>query len=126
MSNVPISKLPSETLQQLEAQCTDVVAEICRSLSYNSDLVDAIRSLMHEKDTAAAIYALRESYPDLANRILMAALGVLVNAVNLTSIQDEMERRIRESNCWLPTSAWGHRLFHRRCLRSFSEKLCTR
>ncbi len=98
MSDVPISKLPIETLQQLEAQCTDVVAEICRSLPYNSDLVDAIRSLMHEKDTAAAIDALRESNPDLANRLLMAALGVLVNAVNLTSVQDELQRRIGELN----------------------------
>ena len=98
MSDVPISKLPIETLQQLEAQCTDVVAEIFRSLSYNSDLVDAIRSLMHEKDTAAAIDALRESNPDLANRLVMAGLGVLVNAVNLTSIQDELQRRIGELN----------------------------
>jgi hypothetical protein len=95
---LPISKLPIETLQQLEAKCTDVVAEICRSLSYNSDLVDAIRSLMREKDTAAAIDALRESNPDLANRLVMAGLGVLVNAVNLTSVQDELQRRIRESN----------------------------
>jgi hypothetical protein len=40
MGNVPISKLPIETLQQLEAQCADVIAEICRSLSCNSDFVD--------------------------------------------------------------------------------------
>jgi phosphoketolase len=98
MSDVPISKLPIETLQQLEAQCADVVAEICRSLSYNADLVDAIRGLMHEKDTAAAIYALRESNPDLANRLVVAGLGVLINAVNLTSVQDELQRRIGELN----------------------------
>jgi len=98
MSDVPISKLPTETLQQLEAQCADVVAEICRSLSCNSDLVDAIRRLMQEKDTAAAIDSLRESNPDLAKRIVIAAFGVLVNAVNLTSVQDELQRRIRESN----------------------------
>jgi hypothetical protein len=98
MSDVPISKLPIETLQQLEGQCTAVIAEICRSLSCNFDLVDAIRNLMREKDTAAAIDSLRESNPDLANRLLMAALGVLVNAINLTSVQDEMQRRIRESN----------------------------
>jgi hypothetical protein len=98
MSDVPINKLPIETLQQLEAQCADVVAEICRSLSGNSDLVDAIRSLIREKDTAASIDALRESNPDLANRLVMAGLGVLVNAVNLTSVQDELQRRIRDSN----------------------------
>jgi hypothetical protein len=98
MSDVPISKLPTETLQQLEAQCADVVAEICRSLSCNYDLVDAIRRLMQEKDTAAAIDSLRESNPDLAKRIVIAAFGVLVNAVNLTSVQDELQRRIRESN----------------------------
>jgi phosphoketolase len=98
MSDVPISKLPTETLQQLEAQCADVVAEICRSLSCNSDLVDAIRGLMQEEDTAAAIDSLRESNPDLAKRIVIAAFGVLVNAVNLTSVQDELQRRIRESN----------------------------
>ena len=98
MSDAPISKLPTETLHQLEAQCADVVAEICRSLSGNSDLVDAIRSLMREKDTVAAIDSLRESNPDLANRLVMAAFGVLVNAVNLTSVQGELQRRIRESN----------------------------
>ena len=98
MSDVPINKLPIETLQQLEAQCADVVAEICRSLSGNSDLVDAIRSLIREKDTAAAIDALRESNPDLANRLVVAGLGVLINAVNLTSIQDELQRRIGELN----------------------------
>ena len=98
MSDVPINKLPIETLQQLEAQCADVVAEICRSLSGNSDLVDAIRSLMREKDTAGPIDSLRESNPDLANRLVMAGLGVLVNAVNLTSVQDELQRRIRDSN----------------------------
>ena len=98
MSDVPISKLPIETLHHLEAQCADVVAEICRSLSCNSDLVDAIRGLMQEEDTAAAIDSLRESNPDLAKRIVIAAFGVLVNAVNLTSVQDELQRRIRESN----------------------------
>jgi hypothetical protein len=98
MSDVPISKLPIETLQQLEGQCTDVIAGICRSLSCNFDLVDAIRNLMREKDTAAAIDSLRESNPDLANRLVVAGLGVLINAVNLTSIQDELQRRIGELN----------------------------
>jgi hypothetical protein len=53
---------------------------------------------MQEKDTAAAIDSLRESNPDLAKRIVIAAFGVLVNAVNLTSVQDELQRRIRDSN----------------------------
>ncbi len=98
MSDVPISKLPIETLQQLETRCADVIAGICRSVSCNSDFLNTIRSLIHEKDTAAAIYSLRESTPDLANRLVTAGFGVLVNAVNLTSVQDELQRRISESN----------------------------
>ncbi len=98
MRDDSIDKLPIETLQQLDSQCADVVAEICRSVSCNSHLVDAIRNLMREKDTVAAFDSLRESDPDLANRLVMAALGVLINTVNLTSVQDELQRRIRDSN----------------------------
>ncbi len=98
MSDASIDKLPTETLEQLELQCSDVVSTICRSVSCNFDLVDAIRSLMREKDTVAAFDSLRESDPDLANRLVMAALGVLINTVNLTSVQDELQRRIRDSN----------------------------
>jgi hypothetical protein len=98
MSDIPISELPTETLQQLEAQCSKVVVDICHSLSCNFDLVNAIRTLMQEKDTMVAINTLRDSNPDLANRLVIAALGVLVNTVNLTSIQDELQKRIRDSN----------------------------
>ena len=98
MSDIPISELPTETLQQLEAQCSKVVVDICHSLLQNFDLVDAIRSLMREKDTMVAINTLRDSNPDLASRMVIAALGVLINTVNLTSIQDELQKRIRDSN----------------------------
>ncbi len=98
MSDTSIDRLPTETLLQLESQCADVVATICRSLSTNAELVNAIRSLMRDNDTAWAIDSLRASDPDIANRIVIAAFGVLVNTINLTSIQDELQRRIRDSN----------------------------
>jgi hypothetical protein len=98
MTDIPMSELPTETLQQLEAECSEVVVDICHSLLQNFDLVDAIRSLMQEKDTEVAIHTLRDSNPALANRLVIAALGVLVNTVNLTSIQDELQKRIRDSN----------------------------
>ena len=98
MSDTPITKLPTETLQQLESQCSGVVAEICRSVSYNSDLVDAIRNIMRDVEVAVAIDSLRLSNPEIAKRLVTAAIGVLVNTVNLTSIQDELQRRVGETN----------------------------
>ena len=98
MSDTPITKLPTETLQQLESQCSGVVAEICRSVSYNSDLVDAIRAIMRDEDVAVAIDSLRLSDPEIAKQLVTAAVGVLVNTVNLTSIQDELQRRIVKTN----------------------------
>jgi hypothetical protein len=98
MSDTPITKLPTETLQQLESQCSGVVAEICRSVSYNSDLVDAIRDIMRDVEVAVAIDSLRLSNPEIAKRLVTAAIGVLVNTVNLTSIQDELQRRVGETN----------------------------
>ncbi len=98
MSNQHITKLPAETLQQLESQCSSVVAEICRSVSCNSDLVDAIRNVMGEKDVARAIDSLGKLDPEVRRRLVTAAFGVLVNTVNLTNIQDELQRRIRDVN----------------------------
>jgi hypothetical protein len=98
MRDDSIDKLPIETLQQLESQCADVVAEICRSISCNTDLVDAIRTVMAEEDVYVAIDLLRRSDPKLAKRLVTAAFGVLVNTVNLTGIQDELQRRIGEAN----------------------------
>jgi hypothetical protein len=98
MSDTPITKLPTETLQQLESQCSGAVAEICRSVSYNSDLIDAIRGIMRDEDVAVAIDSLRLSDPEIAKRLVTAAVGVLVNTVNLTSIQDELQRRVVEQN----------------------------
>lgn len=98
MRDTTISKLPTETLQQLEAQCSNVVAEICRSVSYNSDLVDAICRIMRDEDVADAIDSLRISEPKVAKRLVTAAVGVLVNTVNLTNIQDELQRRVRNTN----------------------------
>jgi hypothetical protein len=98
MRDTTISKLPTETLQQLEAQCSNVVAEICRSVSHNSDLVDAIRGIMRDEDVTVAIDSLRISEPEVAKRLVTAAVGVLVNTVNLTNIQDELQRRVRDTN----------------------------
>jgi hypothetical protein len=98
MSDAPITKLPTETLQQLESQCSGVVAEICRSVACNPDLVDAIRTVMAEEDVSVAIDLLRRSDPKVAKRLITAAFGVLVNTVNLTGIQDELQRRIGEAN----------------------------
>jgi hypothetical protein len=98
MRDDSIDKLPIETLQQLESQCANVVAEICRSVSCNSALVDAIRSVMAEEDVSVAIDLLRRSDPKVAKRLVTAAFGVLVNTVNLTGIQDELQRRIGEAN----------------------------
>lgn len=98
MSDTPITKLRTETLQQLESQCSGVVAEICRSVSYNTDLVDAIRAIMRDEDLAVAIDSLRLSDPEIAKQLVTAAVGVLVNTVNLTSIQDELQRRVVEQN----------------------------
>jgi hypothetical protein len=98
MSDTTISKLPTETLLQLEAQCSNVVAEICRSVSCNSDLRDAIRGIMRNEDVADAIDSLRISEPEVVMRLVTAAVGVLVNTVNLTNIQDELKRRVRNTN----------------------------
>jgi replicative DNA helicase len=61
-------------------------------------LVDAIRNIMRDEDVAVAIDSLRLSDPEIAKRLVTAAVGVLVNTVNLTSIQDELQRRVVEQN----------------------------
>jgi hypothetical protein len=91
MTGTTISILPTETLQKLKAQCSNVVAEICGSVTYNSDVVDAIRGIMGDEDVADAIYSLRIAEPEVAMRLVTAAVGVLVDTVNLTNIQVELQ-----------------------------------
>jgi hypothetical protein len=71
-----ITKLHAETLQQLESQCSSVVAEICRSVSCNSDLVIAIQSVMGKDDVASAIDSLQKTDPALARSLITAAFLV--------------------------------------------------
>jgi hypothetical protein len=53
---------------------------------------------MRDEDVAVAVDSLRLSDPEIAKRLVTAAVGVLVNTVNLTSIQDELQRRVVEQN----------------------------
>jgi hypothetical protein len=82
-----IDKQPIETLQQLGSQCADVVAEICRSVACNSDLVDAIRNSPCVKDTAIAFDSLRKSYLKIDKQVATAVVGILLNLQrNITAV----------------------------------------
>lgn len=65
---------------------------------YNANLVESISSVMREEDVVAAIDLFRKSDLEIDKRLVTAAFGVLVNTTNLTIIQDELQRRIREHN----------------------------
>jgi hypothetical protein len=98
MNDAPITQLPTAALKQLESSCSDVIAEICRAVSCSDDLAVGIRSVMRLKDTVIGIEQLRSESPEIAHRLITAAFGVLVNAVNLVSIQDELQSRERDLN----------------------------
>jgi hypothetical protein len=53
---------------------------------------------MRLQDSVAGIDRLRTESPDVSHRLITAAFGVLVNAVNLVSIQDELLSRERDFN----------------------------
>ena len=96
--NQPIGQLPANDLRHLKAGCAEAIGEICHAIANEPDIVAAIRQLMQTEDTASGIELLRQSNPALAKRIVTAALGVLVNSINLVGIQDELQRRAREAN----------------------------
>jgi hypothetical protein len=98
MNDASIAQLPTATLKQLESSCSDVIAEICRAVSCSDELVVGIRSVMRLQDSVTGIELLRTESPEIAHRLITAAFGVLVNAVNLVSIQDELQARERDLN----------------------------
>ncbi|HBJ34101.1 MAG TPA: hypothetical protein DDZ51_04930 [Planctomycetaceae bacterium] len=94
----PVGQLPTNDLRRLEAGCAEVIGEICRSLADKPEIVAAIRQLMQAEDTDSGLDSIRQSNPAVAKRLIVAAVGVLVNSINLVSIQDELQRRAREAN----------------------------
>jgi hypothetical protein len=98
MNDTPITEIPFAELRGLEANCSDVIGEICRAVSCQSIFADGIREVMGNKDTIAGFEALRVASPEVAERLMIAGFGVLVNAINLVGIQDELERRKFQQN----------------------------
>jgi hypothetical protein len=94
----PVGQLPANELRLLEAGCAEVIGEICHAIADEPEIVAAIRQLMQAKDTDSELDSLRQSNPVVAKRLVIAAVGVLVNSINLVGIQDELQRRAREAN----------------------------
>lgn len=93
-----VGQLQTSDLRRLEAGCAEVINEICRSMADKPEIVAAIGQLMQADDTESGLDSLRQSNPAAAKRLVVAALGVLVNSINLVGIQDELQRRAREAN----------------------------
>ena len=94
----PIGQLTANDLRRLEASCADVIGEICHVIADKAEAIAAIRQLMHAEDTDSGLDSLRQSSPGVAELIINAAFGVLVNSMNLVSVRDELQRRAREAN----------------------------
>jgi len=91
-------QLPASDLRQIEAGCAEVINEICRAMAGQPEVALTIRQLMQADDTESGLESLRRSNPAAAKRLVVAALAVLVNSINLVGIQDELQRRAREAN----------------------------
>jgi len=79
-------------LASLAGECKSVVREICGSVADQEVLVVANRELVVANDVPEGLRRLQTSRPDVADRILTAAVGVLVNSVNAIGIESEVER----------------------------------
>ena len=97
-SDQSVGQLQTSNLRRLEADCAETINEICRAMADQPEVALAIRQLMQANDTESELDSLRQSNPAAAKRLVVAAVGVLVNSINLVGIQDELQRRAREAN----------------------------
>ena len=93
-----IGQLQTSDLRHLEAGCAEAIGEICHAIADEPEVVAAIRQLMQVENMESELDSLRQANPDVAKRLIVAAVGVLVNSTNLVGIQDELQRRAREAN----------------------------
>jgi hypothetical protein len=93
-----VGQLQTSDLRDLEAGCAEAIGEICHAIADKPEIVAVIRQLMQAEDTESELDSLRQSNPAAAKRLVVAALGVLVNSINLVGIQGELQRRTKEAN----------------------------
>jgi len=80
-----VDSLSTAQLQDLTAQCSSVVHELCDMVSNDPQLAGVVGELMTEDDTLAGIDRLREADPDLAKRLVTATFGIAVNTLHIWS-----------------------------------------
>jgi len=93
-----VDSLSTAQLQDLTAQCSSVVHELCDMVSNAPQLAGVVGELMTEDDILAGIDRLREADPDLAKRLVTATFGIAVNTLHMVGLQQVLNQRASESN----------------------------
>jgi hypothetical protein len=93
-----MDSLPLSSLQKLRGECSEVLKAVCDRIATDNQLSNELRSLITSPDLLSEFTSLAKSEPESAGVILQAAIAALANVQSLMAIDDELNRRARESN----------------------------
>ena len=88
-----LDDMTTSDLQSLESRAQDALNTACSQAATDRQLVDCIGKLTTSSNLLKEFNAVAYVSPEVAEKVLQAALGALVNAQSLLAVEAELRRR---------------------------------